>query len=457
MNPFTLLPVLRPMGRRRMRARPVALLVALLLTSAWPAASAEPLDDMRRLVESGQLEQAYASALRTPELIGDVHFDFLFGLAAVGTGHVPEGLLALERHLAAVPANDRARLELAQGYFQIGEFGRARSEFEFVLRYNPPEGVRANIARFMQAMALRDAAQGRSSARLYAEFGGGHDSNVNGGTFRDELLLPSGPPVSLGGLSSQGKADNFYQVAVGGQQTLRVSNRMSAFLSLDLDVKHNIQLREFDLSTVGLNTGFSLISGTTVYRGTLSVSTLLVGSKRYRDSLTLGVEANLNLSPTWPLMVFGQFAEFRHAGADSVRDGRATTLGAMVTRSFADLPGTPSVGLRLSWTQEDNNSVLRPDLSRNLPLLRLFAAASPAERWRINAGFTAFNQHFGANDVVFGSTRFDASTGLDFNASYAMTPQWTLRGEWLLLKNRSNQSLYDSNRQSLALKARYQY
>ena len=35
--------------------------------------------------------------------------------------------------------------------------------------------------------------------------------------------------------------------------------------------------------------------------------------------------------------------------------------------------------------------------------------------------------------------------------------RWTLRGEWLLLKNRSNQSLYDSNRQSLALKARYQY
>ena len=114
---------------RSCRARPAALLAALLLATAWPAARAEPLDDMRKLVESGQLEQAYASALRTPELIGDVHFDFLFGLAAVGTGHVPEGLLALERHLAAVPANDRARLELAQGYFQIGEFGRARAEF----------------------------------------------------------------------------------------------------------------------------------------------------------------------------------------------------------------------------------------------------------------------------------------------------------------------------------------
>ena len=38
--------------------------------------------------------------------MGDVHFDFLFGVAAVNTGRIPEGLLALERHLSAVPDSD---------------------------------------------------------------------------------------------------------------------------------------------------------------------------------------------------------------------------------------------------------------------------------------------------------------------------------------------------------------
>ena len=172
----------------------------LALSLCLATANAVTLDEMRRLVEGGQLEQAYQAAQQSPELIGDVHFDFLYGLAAIDTGHVPQGLLALERHLAAVPANDRARLELAKGYYLLGEYGRARSEFEFVLRYNPPEGVRANIARFMDAMALRDTQRSNNSARLYAEVGAGHDSNVNGGTFHDELTFAVGPPITLTGL-----------------------------------------------------------------------------------------------------------------------------------------------------------------------------------------------------------------------------------------------------------------
>jgi tetratricopeptide (TPR) repeat protein len=128
--------------------------LALAACSLWAA----PLDDIRRQVESSQFDQAYQTAQSNPQLHGDVHFDFLYGVAAINVGRVAEGVLALERHLAAVPANDRARLELARGYYLVGEYARARSEFEFVLRYNPPAGVRENIARYLQAMALRENA-----------------------------------------------------------------------------------------------------------------------------------------------------------------------------------------------------------------------------------------------------------------------------------------------------------
>src|SRR5687768_7354492 len=140
-----------PIARRTAAAAAAALCLGCL-----PAAAA-PLDDLRRQVEASQFEQAWATAQANPQLIGDVHFDFLYGVAAINTGRVAEGLLALERHLAAVPANDRARLELARGYFLLGDYPRARAEFDFVLRYNPPAGVRNNIAGFLQAMQAREA------------------------------------------------------------------------------------------------------------------------------------------------------------------------------------------------------------------------------------------------------------------------------------------------------------
>jgi hypothetical protein len=427
-------------------------LLALALSCTVPQAA--PLDDVRRLVEGSQFDQAYQTALRNPQLIGDVHFDFVYGLAAIGSGHVPEGVLALERHLAAVPANDRARLELARGYFLLGEYGRARSEFEFVLRYDPPLGVRENIARFMQAMELRDSDLSRSSSRLYVEAGGGHDTNVNGGTFHPSFqLADSLQPLQPGSL---GVPDNFMQVTAGAQKTMRVSNRLSVFAGFDLDHKQNTHQRDYDLSSANVTVGFSQLEGRWLYRGTAAYTHQWVGESRNRETIALNGEANLNLDSATALTLLGQYAEYRHPAVDSVRDARATTLGAMVTRSFPDVSGAPSAGLRVSWTQEDNLAV-RPDLGRRLPMLRVFGAMSPAESWRIASGLTLLGQKYRAEDLAFGSTRADNTVIFDFSATYALAPRWTLRGEFLAYQNRSNQELYDYRRQSIALKSRYQY
>jgi tetratricopeptide (TPR) repeat protein len=429
---------------------------ARCLALALPlAALAAPIDDMRQQVEAGQLARAYDTAMHNPQLIGDVHFDFLYGLAAIGTGHAPEGILALERHLAAVPGNDRARLELARGYFLVGEYARARSEFEFVLRYNPPANVRENIARYMKAMELRDSGFARATSRLYGEAGIGYDSNVNGGTFRDEVQFPFGPQ-SLVGTSSKGASDDFIQLSAGALQSMRVSNRMSVFAGIDLDQKQNFKLRDFDLSTLGANVGFSLVSGPGVYRGTLAFNKLLVGENPYRDTLTLGGEASFTPGADLSATAFTQYAEFRYAGGDNVRDARALTFGGMLTRNFSGAAGAPSVGIRVSWTQEDNLR-LRTDLSRRIPLVRLFGSISPADSWRIAGGLTVFEQSFRATDVVFGSARADTTVSLDLTATYSIAPRWTLRAEALASVNRSNQDLYDTRRQTIAVKSRYQY
>ena len=135
---------------------------------------------------------------------------------------------------------------------------------------------------------------------------------------------------------------------------------------------------------------------------------------------------------------------------------RLPTKCAMPARQFPDLPGTPSVGLRLSWTQEDNLR-LRSDLDRNMPLARVFAAVTPLPSLRLAVGLTAWRQKYGNVDIGFGTVRRDDALSADMLANLALGERWSLRGDLVWTRNRSNQDLYDSSRKAASLKLRYQY
>lgn len=444
----------RPARRRATAVAAVAVVTSALALAATGAGAA-PLDDIRRQVEASQFEQAYQTAQANPQLIGDVHFDFLYGVAAINVGRVPEGLLALERHLAAVPANDRARLELARGYFLLGEYTRARSEFEFVLRYNPPAGVRSNINGFLQAMQTREASDRRASARFYAEAGIGHDSNVNGGTFRDEAQLVFGS-INLVDSPSRQVPDTYGQVAIGGQQQYRVSTRLSVFAGADLDHRANQKQHAYDLTSGGINFGFSHLGSAALWRTTLAFNDLIVGGNRYRNTFSLATDASLTLGADQSLSVFAQYGEMHHAPSDEVRNARATTLGAMFTQNLPDMLGAPSVGARFSYTQEDNLRS-RADLGKKMPLLRLFGSVTPQERLRLSLGLSAYLQQYGGEDVGFGTVRRDTTWAADLVANYSLSPSLSLRADAVWSTTQSNQDLYDSKRSAVSLKLRYQF
>jgi predicted porin len=114
------------------------------------------------------------------------------------------------------------------------------------------------------------------------------------------------------------------------------------------------------------------------------------------------------------------------------------------------------MGLRASYTQ-DQNLKLRTDLSRHVPLLRLFASASAGERLRLSLGLTAFQQKYGAEEISFGSVRTDDAISVDLVANYTFDANWSLRADAVWSTNRSNHDLYDSKRSSASMKLRYQF
>ncbi len=437
-----------PTRKRRLAA-------AAAFSLACVSSIAAPLDDLRTQVEASQFEAAWATAQAHPQLIGDPHFDFLYGLAAINVGRVAEGVLALERHLAAIPANDRGRLELARGYFLLGEYSRARSEFEFVLRYNPPAGVRANIQGYLQAMQTRELAESRTSARLYAELGHGRNNNVNGGTWRETVATTISNDFAPDRLSRQ-ISDDVTQFAVGAQKVARVTGRLQVFAGFDLNHAQNVTWKEFNLTNGGAYIGLTQLSSLALWRLTLSASELHVGGSRYRDTLGLAAEGNFTPSPTVALMAFGGYDEFRHARPDDNRDAYAGTLGAMLTVSPTGWPGAPAIGGRLAVTREHNTRLQR-DFSYDQMQLRLFAAASPLDGVRLSAGFTAVRKKHDVAGVLELSKREDTTLALDAAATYAFDERWQLRADASWSTNRSNVDINDYGRKTLSLKVRYQY
>jgi hypothetical protein len=172
--------------------------------------------------------------------------------------------------------------------------------------------------------------------------------------------------------------------------------------------------------------------------------------------LTIGGEVGFQPGAEWSTAVFGQLASFSYRGSESIRDAYAMSIGATATRTFSDTAGAPTLGARVSWMQEDNRG-LKPDLSRRVPLVRVFGSTSPAPQWRIAAGLTAFGQSFGDGDPTFQNTRSDTTYSADLTVTWSFAPGWTVRGEYVGSINRSNQDLYDSKRQMIGVRVRYQY
>jgi hypothetical protein len=291
---------------------------------------------------------------------------------------------------------------------------------------------------------------------LYAEVGGGYDNNVNGATFRDQVQFAFGPQTLSG--SSRQVADSFTQVALGGQQNYRVTNRLSVFAGADLDHRANTQERDFDLSNLAGYVGFTNLTPIALWRTTVGANTLLVGGQRYRDMLQAGLDATFSFGPEWGATAFAQYAEQRFAGDEAARDSRNTTLGANLAYNPADVRWQPALGLRLSFSQEDNKARAagRADLNKQMPLVRASASVTPWAGIRFSAGALAYQQNFGGVDSTFGSTRKDSAYGLDGAASWAINNQWSLRAEGSWTVTRSNQDLFDSSRKAAALKLRYQ-
>lgn len=433
----------------------VLLALSAAVSASLPfAAWAAPADDVRSLMESGRAAEAYAYGRQHPEALGDPAFDFFFGIAAIDTGHAGEGVLALERYILSFPQNVSARLQLARGYFALGEDARAREEFEDLRRAGPPADVAATIERFLDAIRLRESRYTTSSG-IYLETGLGFDSNVNGGVSNANIFLPNLGNVTIAPAGTK-NGDTFAHVGAGAHISHPIAPGISLFGTAQAELKGHFHDHAFDQGNYGVTGGVSVLRERNLWRVGLLHSLITVESDRFRQTSGASAEWQHQLDEQQSFSISGQAARLSYTGVNSART--ADFLGASVGyRRLFTHPWQPILSVSANAGREDAIAAGRSDLSRKLTGARAGVSFTPEAKWGASLGVTWQRAQHDGQDLILGTTRRDNYGALDAAVSYLVDRNWSVRAEALWSKNDSNIALYEFPRNVYAVKVRYEF
>lgn len=163
-------------------------LLRLAQASTETPTESSTLQAAQNLLFGGRADEAYELlSAHEADWAGTPLFDYLFGMAALDSGHPGEAVFSLQRVLAAEPGFAGARMELGRAHYEAGEFAAARTQFEYLLTQSPPPNTRVVIERYLDSIYGRGRAVGGGLTPFF-EVGAGYDSNANGST-NEQLFL----------------------------------------------------------------------------------------------------------------------------------------------------------------------------------------------------------------------------------------------------------------------------
>jgi len=438
-----------PPRHRRLAA---AAALAASLVAAGAVAQVPFLDEIRRQVESGRSDLAWATCAEV-DRIEHPRADLWCGVAAVDVGRAGEGVLALERYVLRYPDDVRARLELARAYFYAGDDAASRREFESVRSAEPPAEVRAGIDRYLEALSAREG-QYRTRVWGFVEAGAGYDSNVNAGVAQADIALPVLGTVTVASFGVEQSAA-FGWLAGSVQLSHPVAPGVSVYGGLVANGQFNSGASDFNIVQGAATLGASGQRGRSTFYGTYTYGELAVGGDRYRHSNGVSAEWRYALTDFATVSVVPQISWLDYNGANDVRDSEFYSLGVSARRIWP-VAWQPVLNLAAIGGRESNRND-RPDLGRNLFGVSADLTLSPAPQWALNAAASFVRSDYMGPVPLLGLSRRDDNYVGSVGAMYFFTRQLSARLEAQYFQNDSNIALYQYDRYVVAAKVRYDF
>lgn len=434
----------------------VALFLSLITALPVPALAQLRPQQLEQLLEEGKSEEAYELAREhRAELEGELLFDFYYGLAAIGSGHVSEGVFALERVIMRRPAFGRARLALGRGYFLLEEYRRAEEHFSAALAQDPPTPIRNTIERYRQKIRERSK-QYSTVVTGYIGAGGGSDSNVNSATDNDTIDSILGPLTLSPG--SQELDDSFARVEAGVQISRPLADDITGFARLDLDERRYSDEDDFDRRRVDGRIGstFSLDRWQASLSGRLQ--RFYVGDDVYQDLWGVGVNAAYRLSSTTSLVTGLQVSEIDNEISDNL-DSTLLILSGGVTKvwnaRFRPV-GSVSVFAGTEDADEDTNAA-NSNTTRDMVGFAGQLRLQFNPEWSLASRFQFRSSEYDERNLLLNETRDEDYYQIEFDLFWSPNPHWRVGPSLLASENDANTDLHEYDRTTLEVSARYSF
>jgi tetratricopeptide (TPR) repeat protein len=415
---------LAPLHGRRPRS--LGLRVGLGAVLLWPclAWAAPDLPQARQLLAEGRYAQAYE--LLQPQLASghdDAAFQLLMGEAALRTSRAQEAQAAFERALALQPGSVDAHLGLGRAYLALGDYARAKIEFETVLRFDdlPPDLE-------SQAEIYAEAARGYAEGRRLLSSG---YAMLGYGNYR------------IGSAGGGPRNDAFYAARLGGRLNYELDNAYALVGSLDYrfrDYDEASRRNDSDLrwnGAVSRNVGeANWIAGV---RGRVSYR----GDGIYRNDFGVYGDYRLRLDEDNQVAAGLEVRQRRYPSNSRLRERTRNIVEATGSWTRSLFEGKASFALAGQAGREFNTE--RADGDAN------FFGLSPSLNFSITENLGGFVFGWWQNDrynverlgapgdsLVGIGTRNDNLYEVGGGLTWQFAPRWSLNPEILYIRDSSN-------------------
>ncbi len=414
------------------------------------AAKEKLLAEAEVLMAAGNSSRAYALLLPNEyEHAGDKGFDYLFGIAALDSGKPDKATLAFERVLAVDPNFAGARMDMARAYYQLGDAPRAKTEFEAVLKQDPPEAARITILKYLDAMTQAEEAR-RLQISMYLEGSYGSDSNANNSTSQSEVKVPAFGNITFTlNPSNVQTPDNYYTGATGVDINNKLEGEWGMYLGFDVRKRGNQQLKTLDFGSLDTRAGITYGTGDDVFRIGATFSQFSVAHETNRNSSGMSADWRHSFSPVDQINFFVNYGGNRFVDSSmKINDSNQTVLGS----SFLHILENGKTATFGSFNVVNDKAVAgRADGNKKGFGLRLGGQSSLIEYFDIFANLGCQSGKYDKDNAAFSTptsprARKDTTWDWSFGLNWHLDKDWTLRPQMSYTNNISNIPIYSFTR-----------
>jgi outer membrane protein len=405
-----------------------------------PATAATPNDaQVIAMLDAGQGRAAYKLLVSGFDQASAGPQDwFLLGITAKEVGDLATAEKAFAKVIIISPASaGRSKLELAQMYYNNGNYGAARRLLLEVQAENPPPQVRQNIDRYLALIG--DKAPQEDTLKLRASAGVTYDSNVNQATTKDTVTM-FGLPFTL---SDDAKAqDDFYATLRFEMDHLyHVSDGVDWQSGLSVARREYFELNQYDSFTLEASTGpVFKVGEATLLSLPASVELLRYDNGDELYSIVGGVAPQLRtrLSEKTSLTLAGNVA---HKWFYNNSDRNTWMFDASPSVDFQVGEGNFRLGASLGRDKSDIDTASNWRAGLNASLNQPLAENLAGSLWASYA-----HSEYDEKEAAYTEAREDDRLSAGFDLRYALKePGLDLILSGSVTRNNSNLELYEYN------------